>query len=223
MRDGVEPGAGGGETPAGRRRREKPVVIERLRGTVAAREADGVVIDVAGIGFRMEASATTLRDLPKEGETASVFTHLHVREDALQLYAFSSEDERDLFLMFIGVSKIGPKLALAALSARRPPEVRRALATGDVALLQAVPGIGKKTAERLVLELREKAGRVSRAREGRRREAVRRRGMVRSAWLERHFWSWVLPPIEAEARLRDADPDQPLDAVVRAALRPPQR
>jgi Holliday junction DNA helicase RuvA len=197
-------------------------VIERLRGTIAACEVDGVVIEVGGIGFRMEASATTLRDLPKEGETASVFTHLHVREDALQLYAFSTEDERDLFLMFIGVSKIGPKLALAALSARRPPEVRRALATGDVALLQAVPGIGKKTAERLILELRDKAGEFVGL------EGISARGglsegdgtlsLARAALLE-----LGLTAVEAEARLRDADPDQPLDALVRAALRPPQR
>jgi Holliday junction DNA helicase RuvA len=197
-------------------------VIERLRGTIVACEVDGVVIEVAGIGFRMEASATTLRDLPKVGETASVFTHLHVREDALQLYAFSSEDERDLFLMFIGVSKIGPKLALAALSARRPPEVRRALATGDVALLQAVPGIGKKTAERLILELRDRAGEFPGL------EGISARGglskgdgtlsLARAALLE-----LGLTAVEAEARLRDADPDQPLDALVRAALRPPQR
>ncbi len=197
-------------------------MIERLRGTIAACEVDGVVIEVGGIGFRMEASATTLRDLPKEGETASVFTHLHVREDALQLYAFSSEDERDLFLMFIGVSKIGPKLALAALSTRRPPEVRRALATGDVALLQAVPGIGKKTAERLILELRDKAGEFAglegiSARSGL-SEGDGTLSLARAALLE-----LGLTAVEAEARLRDADPDQPLDALVRAALRPPQR
>jgi Holliday junction DNA helicase RuvA len=197
-------------------------VIERLRGTVAVREADGVVIEVGGIGFRMEASATTLRDLPGEGETASVFTHLHVREDALQLYAFSSEDERDLFLMFIGVSKIGPKLALAALSARRPPDVRRALATGDVALFQAVPGIGKKTAERLILELREKAGQSpglggASARSGP-SEGDSTLSLARAALLE-----LGLTAVEAEARLRDADLDQPLDALVRAALRPLQR
>lgn len=197
-------------------------MIERLRGTVAALEADGVVIEVGGIGLRMEASATTLRDLPREGETASVFTHLHVREDALQLYAFSSEDERDLFLMFIGVSKIGPKLALAALSARRPPEVRRALATGDIALFQAVPGIGKKTAERLILELREKAGQFpgpegAPARTGP-SEGDGTLSLARAALLE-----LGLTAVEAEARLRDADPDQPLDALVRAALRPLQR
>lgn len=197
-------------------------MIERLRGTVAALEADGAVIEVGGVGFRMEASANTLRDLPKEGETASVFTHLHVREDALLLYAFSTEDERDLFLMFIGVSKIGPKLALAALSARRPPEVRRALATGDVALLQAVPGIGKRTAERLILELRDKAGEFAgpggpSARSGL-SEGDGTLSLARAALVE-----LGLTAVEAEARLRDADPDQPLDALVRAALRPQTR
>lgn len=192
-------------------------MIERLRGVVASREADGVVIDVGGVGFRLEASATTLRDLPREGETTSVFTHLHVREDALQLYAFSSEDERDLFLMFIGVSKIGPKLALAALSARRPAEVRRALATGDIAMFQAVPGIGKKTAERLILELREKVGEFSAL--GGRAAGVPSPGggtlnLARAALVE-----LGLTAAEAEDRLRDADPDEPLDAIVRAALR----
>lgn len=195
-------------------------MIERLRGVVVSRQADGAVIDVGGVGFRMEASATTLRDLPREGETASVFTHLHVREDALQLYGFSSEEERDLFLMFIGVSKIGPKLALAALSARRPAEVRRALAAGDVAILQAVPGIGKKTAERLVLELREKVGEISLPGGG---TGVSSAGagtlsLARAALIE-----LGLTAIEAETRLRDADPEESLDAIVRAALRPRPR
>lgn len=192
-------------------------MIERLRGVVASRQADGMVIDVGGVGFHLEASATTLRDLPREGETTSVFTHLHVREDALQLYAFSSEDERDLFLMFIGVSKIGPKLALAALSARRPAEVRRALATGDVAILQAVPGIGKKTAERLILELREKVGELS-ALGGATAGVPSPEGgtlsLARAALVE-----LGLTAAEAEVQLRDADPDESLDAIVRAALR----
>lgn len=196
-------------------------MIERLRGVVVSRQTDGVVIDVGGVGFRLEASATTLRDLPREGETMSLFTHLHVREDALQLYGFSSEEERDLFLMFIGVSKIGPKLALAALSARRPAEVRRALATGDVAVLQAVPGIGKKTAERLVLELREKVGEISL--QGGGAAGVPSVGgstlsLARAALIE-----LGLTAIEAETRLHDADPDDPLDAIVRAALRPRPR
>lgn len=135
-------------------------MIERLRGAVVAKAADGVVIDVGGVGFRLETSSVTLRDVPAVGTEMTVFTHLNVREDALQLYGFSSEEERELFRLFIGVSKIGPKLALAALSCRRAPDLKRALALGDVALFASVPGIGKKTAERLILELREKVGTI---------------------------------------------------------------
>jgi Holliday junction DNA helicase RuvA len=133
-------------------------VIDRLTGTVLAKSGDNAVIDVGGVGFRIEMSANSLRDLPAPGQPGSCFTHLYVREDALQLYGFSTEDERELFQLFLGVSKIGPKLALAALSARRPADVRRALAFGDVAVFQTVPGIGKRTAERLILELKDKVG-----------------------------------------------------------------
>jgi holliday junction DNA helicase RuvA len=135
-------------------------MIERLTGTVAARSGEGVVLDVGGVGFLLEVSAVTLSDVPAVGGHAVLFTHLHVREEVLQLYGFSSEEERELFRLFLGVSKIGPKLALAALSCRRAPDLKRALAAGDVALFASVPGIGKKTAERLILELREKMGEV---------------------------------------------------------------
>jgi holliday junction DNA helicase RuvA len=110
------------------------------------RLVDGAVVDVGGVGFRLEMSATSLRDLPSAGEPVTLLTYLLVREDALLLFAFSTEDERELFRLFLTVSKIGPKLALAALSVRRPAEVRRGIASGDVALFQSVPGIGKKTA-----------------------------------------------------------------------------
>lgn len=133
-------------------------MIERLTGTVAVRGADGVVIEVGGVGFLVEVSATTMRDVPAVGAPMTLFTHLHVREEALQLFGFSTEEERELFRLFLGVSKIGPKLALAALSCRRAPDLKRALAAGDVALFASVPGIGRKTAERLILELREKVG-----------------------------------------------------------------
>ncbi len=135
-------------------------MIERLRGVVAAKGGDGVVIDVGGVGFHLEVSSVTLRDVPAVGTETLLYTHLNVREDALQLFGFSSEEERGLFRLFIGVSKIGPKLALAALSCRRAPDLKRALAGGDVALFASVPGIGKKTAERLILELREKVGEI---------------------------------------------------------------
>jgi len=133
-------------------------MIERLQGKVAARSAEGVVVSVGGVGFALEVSGVTLRDVPAVGEETTLFTHLHVREDALQLFGFSTEEERELFRLFLGVSKIGPKLALAALSCRRAPDLKRALAAGDIALFASVPGIGKKTAERLILELKEKMG-----------------------------------------------------------------
>ncbi|MCX8032861.1 MAG: Holliday junction branch migration protein RuvA [Thermoleophilia bacterium] len=133
-------------------------MIDRLTGTVLAKSQDGVILDVGGVGFWAEASAITLGDLPPVGERVTIFTHLHVREDALQLYAFSSVEERDVFRLLLGVSKIGPKLALAVLSSWRVQELKRAIAREDVGLLASVPGVGRKTAERLVLELREKIG-----------------------------------------------------------------
>jgi Holliday junction DNA helicase RuvA len=133
-------------------------MIERLTGTLAAGGAEGVVVDVGGVGFLLEVSAITYRDLPAVGAPVVLLTHLQVREDALQLYGFSSDEERELFRLFIGVSKIGPRLAIAALSSRRPVALRQALATGDVAAFSSVPGIGKKTAERLILELKDKVG-----------------------------------------------------------------
>ncbi|OFW57179.1 MAG: Holliday junction DNA helicase RuvA [Actinobacteria bacterium RBG_16_64_13] len=133
-------------------------MIERLTGTVAARTGEGVVLDVGGVGFLLEVSAVTLGDVASVGGNATLFTHLHVREEALQLFGFSTEEERELFRLFLGVSKIGPRLALAALSCRRPADLKRALAAGDVALFSSVPGIGRKTAERIILELREKMG-----------------------------------------------------------------
>lgn len=133
-------------------------MIERLTGTVVARAEEGVVLDVGGVGFLAEVSAMTMRDVPAVGAPMTLLTHLHVREDVLQLFGFSTDEERELFRLFLGVSKIGPRLALAALSCRRAPELKRALAAGDVALFSSVPGIGRKTAERLILELREKVG-----------------------------------------------------------------
>jgi Holliday junction DNA helicase RuvA len=115
---------------------------------------------VAGVGFLVETSGVTLRDVPSVGDEVTLVTHLHVRDDSIQLFGFSTEEERELFRLFLGVSKIGPRLALAALSSRRAPDLKRALAAGDVALFSSVPGIGRKTAERLILELREKMGEV---------------------------------------------------------------
>ena len=133
-------------------------MIERLQGEITAKGAQGVVLSVGGVGFLLDVSAVTLRDVPTAGEECELFTYLHVREDALQLFGFSTEEERELFRLLLSVSKIGPKLALAALSCRRAPELKKALASGDVALFASIPGIGKKVANRIILELKEKIG-----------------------------------------------------------------
>ena len=133
-------------------------MIALLTGEVAVRRTDHVVVSCAGVGYRLAVSSETLRHTPAVGKPATLHTHLIVRDDALALYGFSSEAERDLFLMLIGVQSVGPKVALAVLSGGTPRELLAAVAAGDTARLQAVPGIGKRTAERIVVELREKVG-----------------------------------------------------------------
>jgi len=136
-------------------------MIALLEGTVAVRRADHVVVSCGGVGYRLAVSAETLRHIPRVGTKTVVFTHLIVRDDALLLYGFATEEERDLFLLLIGVQSVGPKMALAVLSGGPPRELLGAVASGDTARLQAAPGIGKRTAERIVVELREKVGATS--------------------------------------------------------------
>jgi Holliday junction DNA helicase RuvA len=134
-------------------------VIALVAGEVAVRRPDHVVVETAGgVGYRLAVSTETLRHVPGVGRPVSLHTHLVVRDDALALYGFATEEERDLFLLLIGVQSVGPKVALAVLSGGTPRELVAALVAGDVARLQAVPGIGKRTAERIVVELREKVG-----------------------------------------------------------------
>jgi Holliday junction DNA helicase RuvA len=134
-------------------------MIALVAGEVAVRRPDHVVVETAGgVGYRLAVSTETLRHVPGVGRAVSLHTHLVVRDDALALYGFASEEERDLFLLLIGVQSVGPKVALAVLSGGTPRDLVAALVAGDVARLQAVPGIGKRTAERIVVELREKVG-----------------------------------------------------------------
>jgi Holliday junction DNA helicase RuvA len=133
-------------------------VIALVRGSVAVRRPDHVVVETGGVGYRLSVSAETLRKVPAVGRPVTLHSHLIVRDDALMLYGFATEDERDLFLALIGVQSVGPKVALAVLSGGTPRELLAAVAAGDTARLQAVPGIGKRTAERIVVELREKVG-----------------------------------------------------------------
>lgn len=129
-------------------------MIGRLRGTLVVVGATGVVIDVGGVGYEVALTAAALGDLPPIGEEAVIHTHLHVREDQMSLFGFTSLDQRDLFRLLIGVSGVGPKVAMAILGTMTTDDLRRAVATDDVAALTAVPGIGKRSAQKLLLELR---------------------------------------------------------------------
>jgi Holliday junction DNA helicase RuvA len=134
-------------------------VIALVAGQVAVRRPDHVVVETAsGVGYRLAVSAETLRHVPAVGADVTLHAHLIVRDDALNLYGFAAEEERDLFLLLIGVQSVGPKVALAVLSGGPPRELVAALAAGDAARFQAVPGVGKRTAERIIVELREKVG-----------------------------------------------------------------
>ena len=133
-------------------------MIALISGTVAVRRGDHVVVDCGGVGYRLAVSAETLRHVPAVGRDVLLHTHLIVRDDALALYGFATEDERDLFLMLLGVQAVGPKVALAVLSGAPPRELLRVVAAGDAPRLQAAPGVGKRTAERIIVELREKVG-----------------------------------------------------------------
>jgi Holliday junction DNA helicase RuvA len=117
-----------------------------------------VVIDCGGVGYRLSVSAETLRHVPAVGKQVLLHSHMVVRDDALLLYGFATEEERELFLMLISVQSVGPKVALAVLSGGPPRELLKAVAAGDTARLQAAPGVGKRTAERIIVELREKVG-----------------------------------------------------------------
>ena len=133
-------------------------MIALLRGEVALRRSEHVVLLCAGVGYHVAVSAETLRQVPAVGGEATLHTHLVVREDALLLHGFHSEQERDLFLMLLSVQAVGPKVAMAVLSSGSPRELMAAIAGAEAKRFQAVPGIGKRTAERIIVELREKVG-----------------------------------------------------------------
>lgn len=133
-------------------------MIALVSGTVAVRRSDFVVVACGGVGYRLAVSAETLKRVPAVGNPVTLHTHLVVRDDALALYGFATEQERELFLMLLAVQSVGPKVAVAVLSGAAPRDLLAAVAAGDVARLQAAPGVGKRTAERIVVELREKVG-----------------------------------------------------------------
>lgn len=129
-------------------------MIGRIRGVLAERTGSGVLVDTGGVGYEVAMPPRDIAALPPVGEEVVVHTHLHVREDVMALYGFASEEGRDLFRDLIGASGVGPKLALAILATFTPEQLRVALAAEDVDTLTAVPGIGKRSAQKLVLDLR---------------------------------------------------------------------
>ncbi|HEX9092509.1 MAG TPA: Holliday junction branch migration protein RuvA [Coriobacteriia bacterium] len=188
-------------------------MIAFLTGTVAAKAAAFALIEVGGVGFKLAMSTSSLAALPAEGDEVTVFTHLHVREDELSLFGFESEEERALFEQLITVSGVGPKVALAVLSSLRPAALKQALACEDVALLSSVPGIGKKTAQRLIIELKDKLDLPDFAGGAAGPEPVAA-AAARDALLSMGF-----SPGEAAVALRDAPADASAEQLLRLALR----
>lgn len=133
-------------------------MIAFLTGRVAGKAAGSAIIEVGGVGYRLMMSTPSLAALPAVGDEVTVHTHLHVREDELTLFGFENEEERELFGSLTAISGIGPKLGLSVLSSLRPDALRGAVAHDDVALLSSVPGVGKKTAQRMLIELKDRLG-----------------------------------------------------------------
>ena len=133
-------------------------MIGHIRGTLLARQAPEILVEVGGIGYEVQVPMTTLYQLPELGETVTLLTHFVVREDAQQLFGFADAADRRLFRELIKVSGVGPRLALTLLSGMDAADFARCLQRDDVAALVALPGVGRKTAERLLVEMRDKAG-----------------------------------------------------------------
>ena len=131
-------------------------MIGRLRGTVVGRRSEGVTLDVGGVGYEIAVTPHTLGTLPGAGDDLVLHTHLHVREDAMTLFGFSDEQGRDMFRLLLATSGIGPKVAMAILGSMQVSELHRAVINEDVEALTMVPGIGKRSAQRLLLELKPK-------------------------------------------------------------------
>ena len=188
-------------------------MIGFLDGKVAGRTEDGCFLDVSGVGYRVMFSTATSSSLPPEGARARLWIHTYVREEVLALYGFSTEAEQRIFEALLGVSGVGPKVALQICSSFTPDAFRKTLATDDVAAITAVPGIGKKTAHRIVLDLKEKLSLPDLGVVGSTSDTVAR---ARSA-LENLGYS----PVEVRSVLSEIGPapEEELESVIRSALK----
>lgn len=191
-------------------------MIASVSGAVLVRRADHVVIEASGVGYLLSVSSETLKSVPARGKSATLHTHLVARDDSLSLYGFASEEERNLFLSLTSVGGVGPKVAMAALSGGPARELLRAIAAGDAKRFQSVPGIGKRTSERIIVELREKvAGELEGDVDGVPSPAGEEdpRSMAREGLLNLGY-----TPPEAE-RLLDSAEGESAEEIVQSALR----
>jgi Holliday junction DNA helicase RuvA len=191
-------------------------LIAAVRGQVLVRRGDHVILEASGVGYRIAVSSETLRSVPASGQEAFLHCETVSRDDGISLYGFSSEEERDLFVLLIGVSGIGPKVAIATLSGGPCRELVSAIVAGDAKRFQAVPGIGKRTAERIILELKdrvsaqveESGGSVATSEESNAR-SLARDGLVNLGYA----------PLEAERLLDGLDPGEDPEELIGKALR----
>jgi len=192
-------------------------VIARLAGTLVEWDEASAIVDVGGVGYRVMLSTASIAQLPARGERVALRIHTHVREDALALFGFATAEEEFVFHELIGVSQVGPKAALHILSGIEARELALAVAQGDVARLTKVPGVGKKTAERLVVELKEKLAKVAKA-------AAPKRAALPGTLeqLEQALLGLGFKPQQAAAAveaMRGEAEGKPLDALLREALK----
>ena len=183
-------------------------MIARLRGQVVSRSAAGIVLDVNGVGYLVAATPSVAK-LGGQGDEITVETHLHIRADVLQLYGFASAAERELFELLLSVSGVGPKVALGIVSGSTPEELRRAIARDDLKRFEAIPGVGRKTAQRVVLELKDKLTVADGIGSTGRDDLTARDALVELGWAL----------VDAERALAELEPDLPVAEQVRQALR----
>jgi holliday junction DNA helicase RuvA len=181
-------------------------MIARLRGRIAGRTGSGLIVDVNGVGYLVHAAPSVQR---LGGGEVTIEVHTVVREDALQLYGFATSEERELFELLLGVSGVGPKVALAIVSGSTPAELRRAIARDDVKRFQAIPGVGLKTAQRVVLDLREKLSAADALAPEATEATLARDALVNLGWTL----------LDAERALAEVDTTLPVEDQVREALR----
>lgn len=192
-------------------------MIGRIRGTLARKAVESVLVDVGGIGYEVVCPLSVLDTLPRVGEPATIAIHTHVREDQITLFGFADEDQRGLFRTLIGVSGVGPRLALACLSTMTPDGFADAVNCEDAKRLATIPGVGKRTAERLVVELRDKLRRF-----GPSSEPAPTEGNVALDQLDSALRNLGYKAKDVEkliAGLREDAADQDFEALLREALR----